>query len=382
MNKNFNDSGCELTIKHDVVLAQKGDQQAFTRLVEQTQNTVTSIALAIVKDIDASEDVAQKVFISIWGKLGSLKNTQSFLPWLRQTTRYTAYNFLRDSKTMSRATSEETDQILAEFADSKLSLEEDMHHHQQKVIMNDFIEQLPDESKEVVLLYYREQQSTKQVAVLLEITEANVRKKLSRARVNLKGMLMEKYGKLILSTAPAFTFTTLISSAVSSSPAVAASMTQTLVTTKTSSTGKLLVLMGGAIMGALLAIVAVLWSTQSASKKMSCPSAKQELLKYRNMTIAWIIFSSLLLTASYELSSGWLAPVLAYIIFSLGLSKLIWMNNKLVKPQHFAENKTNMNHSNRSIVTKLACLFGSFMGLVLGFTGLIIGLLNSGRLIL
>jgi DNA-directed RNA polymerase specialized sigma24 family protein len=72
---------------NDVELAQSGDQQAFGRLITQTRNLVSSIALSIVKDLDNSEDVSQQVYIGAWQNMSKLKNTRSFLPWLRQMTR-------------------------------------------------------------------------------------------------------------------------------------------------------------------------------------------------------------------------------------------------------------------------------------------------------
>jgi hypothetical protein len=72
------------TIEADVLAAQQGDQQAFTRLVEATCRLVTSIALTIVRDFDLSRDVAQDVFLSAWRDIRKLRSPSSFVPWIRQ----------------------------------------------------------------------------------------------------------------------------------------------------------------------------------------------------------------------------------------------------------------------------------------------------------
>ena len=77
----------ETIIQTHLPAASQGDQQAYGRIVQGCQNTVTSIALAIVRDVPASEDIAQEAFISAWQQLKKLNNTASFLPWLRQITR-------------------------------------------------------------------------------------------------------------------------------------------------------------------------------------------------------------------------------------------------------------------------------------------------------
>ena len=66
----------------DIALAKSGDQIAFTRLIEQLKNTVGSIALAITKDLDSSEDVSQKVFIKVW------RDTVSYTHLTLPTTPY------------------------------------------------------------------------------------------------------------------------------------------------------------------------------------------------------------------------------------------------------------------------------------------------------
>ena len=57
----------------DIILAQQGDQQAYERIIRRSQNLVSTIALAIVKDVDDSEEIAQQVFVSVWQNLKQLK---------------------------------------------------------------------------------------------------------------------------------------------------------------------------------------------------------------------------------------------------------------------------------------------------------------------
>jgi hypothetical protein len=43
--------------------ASAGDLRAFERLIEAMKRTTTSVALAILRDVRASEDVAQEVYL-------------------------------------------------------------------------------------------------------------------------------------------------------------------------------------------------------------------------------------------------------------------------------------------------------------------------------
>ena len=213
----------EQQLQPDVSAAIAGDMQAFSRLVQRCQNGISSIALAIVKDLDASEEVCQQVFIAAWQQLNSLQNPASFLPWLRQITRYRAYSYLREQRGAQIERGTEAEAMLETFA-SDSSPAEELQRSEQAMLIRNLLDELPPESREIVLLFYREEQNSQQVASLLGLTEANVRKKLQRVRELLKEQLLARYGKLILSTAPGVGLSSAVLSAllVGSPPAAAA----------------------------------------------------------------------------------------------------------------------------------------------------------------
>lgn len=369
-----------LNIASDVSSAKTGDVKAFTRLIELTRNTVTSIALAIVKDIDNSEEVAQQVFISLWQNLNKLKNNASFLPWLRQTTRYTAYNFLRDNKVDRKIAGELADILLSQFCHPQLLHEQVLNKEQESLILYDFIDKLPDESQEIVLLYYREEQSSKQVAQLLELSEANVRKILSRVRTLLKQQLLEKYGQLVFSTAPTVGLTSLIlSSIITSSPVAAATMASSLATGKTGLLSKLAFLFSGAMIGVLGGVLGVFWGTKKPLEKIADKQAKLQMKKLRDQTMIWVATTGVLFALSYEVTTGWIGPLLCYIFFVLGLIfHLHKMNNFADKHMQFGD--SNKENTRRKKLGVFFTITGMSLGLILGFSGLIIGLISSGRM--
>ena len=96
--------------------AARGDRDAYGRIVAACQGTVTSIALAIVRDVPASEDIAQEAFLSAWQNLRKLNNRASFLPWLRQITRNLARDHLR-ARARLREPGGDVEALLAEVAD-------------------------------------------------------------------------------------------------------------------------------------------------------------------------------------------------------------------------------------------------------------------------
>lgn len=367
-----------IDLSDDVELAKQGNIQAFTRLIAQTKNTISSIALAIVKDIDSSEEVAQMVYIASWQNLTQLKSNSSFLPWLRQMTRYTAYNFLRDNKIARKITGDKAEQLLLDFCHPQSSLDDSLLRAEQSAILEDFINDLPDESREVVLLYYREEQSTQQVAQLLTLSEANVRKKLSRVRGLLKKKLIAKYGKLIFSTIPTAGFTSIVLATLATSSPVAAASIATA-SSEGSVLSKLAFVFGGLFIGVVSAILSVFWAAKIPLEKISNLQAKKQLRKYRNQTVIWLIFSGVLLVLSYEFTTSWQGPITVYTIFALGLVKQVKLMAAF-SMKHINSGDNVLDAVADKKVEKIWGVVGLCVGLLAGYSGLIMDLLQQGRM--
>lgn len=364
----------------DVMAATAGDRSAFERLITQCRHTVTGIALAIVKDLDASEEVAQEVFIYIWQQLGTLREPASFLPWVRQMTRHRSYNYLRDNKVKQKVLGDEAESLLENFTDPTASMQDLLEREQQQIIMQDFISQLPEDSREIVLLYYREEQSSQQVADLLGLSDANVRKKLSRVREQLKDSLLARYGQLILSTAPGLGFSTVVAAALTSvAPPVAAATSVSVAAQQSGWLAKIAVLLGGAMIGALAAVVGVVLGMRAVLNKTDNEDEKTALKALRNKTILWVLLSGLLLTAAYELTSGAWAPVAAFVLLLAGLIYSQLRVQQIISPrlQRQYPNAAELARVKRK--NTLWCLLAITAGYGAGLFGLIYGLMQSGR---
>ncbi|PPT55789.1 RNA polymerase subunit sigma-70 [Xanthomonas arboricola] len=202
----------DLMLQRELPVAAAGCEQAYGRIVRACQNTVTAIALAITRDIAASEDIAQEAFLRAWQRLAQLHQPASFLPWLRQITRNLARDWLRANR--HRALSgEAADLAIAMAADPAPSPADQLLQVEEEIAALDIISALPEESRETLLLFYREGQSSRQVASLLGLSDAAVRKRLSRARASVRGELLRRFGEFARASAPSVAFATAVTSA-------------------------------------------------------------------------------------------------------------------------------------------------------------------------
>ena len=214
----------DLLIKRELPAAVRGDRDAYGRIVRASQNAVTAVALAITRDVATSEDIAQEAFLSAWHHLPRLKNSSSFLPWLRQITRNLAYDHLR-SRRNRMLDGEAADLAIQHAADPDGCPLERNLDAEREAVAADLISELPEESREALLLYYREGQSSRQVATLLGLSDAAVRKRLSRARQSVREDLLKRFGEFARSSAPSAAFAVGVGAALGiSKPAAAAGL--------------------------------------------------------------------------------------------------------------------------------------------------------------
>lgn len=202
----------------DIRLAMAGDAEAYARVVEWSASTVCSISLAIVRDVHASEDVAQDVFLTIWKELHRLRNPASFVPWLRQITRNHAYDWLR-----VRRHEAYSDEAIAAACDPRPSVSDTLIANEEREELGRVLDELPDETREVVVLYYREGSSARHAAELLGINEEAVRQRLSRARGRIREAMLARFGRTLVRTAPGAAFTAAVAGAlIAAAPGAAA----------------------------------------------------------------------------------------------------------------------------------------------------------------
>ena len=83
----------------DIVrIAQRGNVEAFSQLVEEFQDDVFSMAWSAVRNFHDAEDIAQEAFILAYKELPRLREPAKFPGWHRRLSVTARSRFLRTSK--------------------------------------------------------------------------------------------------------------------------------------------------------------------------------------------------------------------------------------------------------------------------------------------
>jgi RNA polymerase sigma factor (sigma-70 family) len=174
--------------------------------------------------VPASEDVSQQVYLAAWQNLGRLRNPASFLPWLRELTRNAARQANRgERRRVRRAGAPVDDEMIAAVADPSPDVDTRIVAAEEREALSDAFDELPDETRELLTLYYREGRSVSQVASLLGLGEAAVKKRLERGRDALREAVRARFEQIVVRSAPSVAFSASVAAAIAvSAPSTAA----------------------------------------------------------------------------------------------------------------------------------------------------------------
>ena len=168
----------------------------FEDIVRGNIAWMLAVARRILKDKTLSEDVVQIAFSKIHENLGGFEGRSSIKTWMHRFVVNEALMLLRQLK---RKNEQSIDLLLPEFDGngcrvddpfvvSKTS-EDQLQSQQVRDIVKQKIDELPDQYRIVLVLRDIEGLSTIEVSGALELSEANVKVRLHRARAALKKLL-------------------------------------------------------------------------------------------------------------------------------------------------------------------------------------------------
>ncbi|MBZ4039686.1 RNA polymerase sigma factor [Novilysobacter selenitireducens] len=374
----------EAVIREHLPAAAQGDTDAYGRIVAACQNPVTAIALAIVRDVPASQDIAQDAFISAWRHLQRLQNPASFLPWLRQITRNLARDHLR-ARVRGGVPVDDADAVIEAAADPAPDPLHQALEDERQLMAAELISALPDDSREVLLLYYREGQRSQQVAALLGLSDAAVRKRLSRARATVRDELLARFGEFARSSAPAAAFAGIVTSALvlASPPAAAAGILSIGAAAGAKTFGKVLLGAAGSIGFALLAALAGVYLGLRRQLKGAIDAAERHALIRSSVVCALASVGFIItITALAAESKGWLWPVVATAVF---MATVFWqamvVQPRALQRRHAREAALDpTGAARRRRREKAIAWIGAVVGFTCGIGGLLLGLVSSGRI--
>jgi RNA polymerase sigma-70 factor, ECF subfamily len=181
---------------------QAGDAEAFYQLVRPYERAVFLAAVAIVKNDADAEEVAQEAILKAFKALGRFRQEAKFSTWLIQIAINEAKMRLRkDRRHLYESIdqgqqSDEGDYIPKDFADWREIPSQALERRELRDALTKALESLPEKYREILILRDVNHLSITETAQILGLSEANVKTRLSRARLQMRDALAPGLGGL------------------------------------------------------------------------------------------------------------------------------------------------------------------------------------------
>jgi RNA polymerase sigma-70 factor (ECF subfamily) len=164
----------------NLILAQKGDPQAFTDLVEEHQNAVYNLCYRMLGDPYEAEDAAQETFFRAYKAMKTYDRERSFSTWILSIAAHYCIDQLRRKRI--KVTHFE-DKPYIDFPDPGPNPEESLHESEQQRRIRSLLNVLSETDRAVVIMFYWYEFSYEEIANSLDLTVSAVKSRMHRARV-------------------------------------------------------------------------------------------------------------------------------------------------------------------------------------------------------
>ena len=159
--------------------------EQFQRRFLPLQRSLYQQALALLGSETDAEDAMQETYLRLWRQADRMEAMQNAEGFFVQTLRNICLNLIRSRRRLSSL------EPMAYLADDDDELREQVLS-EDRLRLRQAIGQLQPKARSMVTMFYFSQMSSQQIADVLGETDANVRSTLSRARAQLRELLITK----------------------------------------------------------------------------------------------------------------------------------------------------------------------------------------------
>jgi RNA polymerase sigma-70 factor (ECF subfamily) len=190
------------TIIQDISIEalRNGDRAEFARLVDAYSAPIYRLGLRMLGNEQDAEDVLQNTFVNALTHMSTFEGRSSVLTWLYRIAVNEALMILRRGRPEVNVddtdSSDDNDTISpTQFVDWGALPEDELLSAEGKQALDNAIQTLPESLRMVFLLRDIQELSIKDTADTLNLTEANIKVRLLRARLMLREKLSLYYGE-------------------------------------------------------------------------------------------------------------------------------------------------------------------------------------------
>lgn len=167
--------------------------EAYSILVDRYKNMIYDLCFKYTYDYNETQDLSQEIFLKVYKKLDSFRNSSSFSTWLYRIGVNTCIDWTRKNKKNKGVVYIDEDEYIECLPSQTPAPEEIIVNGERKEIVRGAVSSLPEKYRTVVILYNFKNFSCSEISDILGIPVKTVETRLYRAKKLLKDKLLKPY---------------------------------------------------------------------------------------------------------------------------------------------------------------------------------------------
>ena len=168
--------------------AKKGDIGSYQKIYDLFARKVLNFVYRMVNSVEEAEDLTQETFVTVYQKLGSLKDDTKFEPWLFRIARNFVYQRYRSRSpaTVSVDALDDEGQPITHIADAGKTPDESFQAKELEEVVQEVIADLPEKYREVFVLSAIQRLSYQEIADVVGRSLPSIKTDIHRARLEVR----------------------------------------------------------------------------------------------------------------------------------------------------------------------------------------------------
>jgi len=159
-----------------------GNLDSFNILVNKYEMQIIKFVYNMIRDKEASEDITQEVFITVYNKLFMYNPNYKFSNWVLQIARNKCIDYIRKYKRVYESNLEE----MKDVSSKEISPEQFAEYNETKDLVMNYINSLSPLDRQLILLRYTQELTFYDIGEILNMSESAVKRRYYKIRDKFK----------------------------------------------------------------------------------------------------------------------------------------------------------------------------------------------------
>jgi RNA polymerase sigma-70 factor (ECF subfamily) len=180
-------------LKSWIKKAQKGDISSYQNIYEAFAHRILNFVYRMVNSQEEAEDLTQETFIAVYQKLGTLRDSSKFEPWLFRIARNFVYQKyrMRVPPAVPIDAPDEDGRLGTQLVDSRKNPDEAFQTQELEDVISSVIAKLPEKYREVFVLSALQNLSYQQISDIVGRSLPSVKTDIHRARLEVRDIVKQ-----------------------------------------------------------------------------------------------------------------------------------------------------------------------------------------------